>query len=168
MIVKRTRINRVIATGILIMTVTWSMNAIADLFMGNPDEITIALLEPGAREAAKWLAIIMIVIGVVGYFLQNEKKQKVLIEEQDDLYDLIGELKHNTRTLKTLKSLLPTCPSCDGIRDDLGSWYEPDIYMKKYPETIFAEEYCPGCSQKMRKETSGLSRKDKHPLTRRA
>lgn len=155
MVFKRAHINRLVTTGILIITISWSINTIANLFLGDPKEITTALLEPGAREAAKWLAIIMIVIGVVGYFLQIDKNRRNLIEEQDDLYDLIGELKHNTKTLETLKSLLPTCPTCDSLRDELGSWHELDKYLKKYPQKGFAVKYCPGCTRKMQREGKG-------------
>lgn len=148
MILKRTHANRVIAAGILIMLITWSMTSVADMFMGNPEEIKTALLEPRLREAAKWLAIVIIVIGVVGYFLQIERKQQSLIDECDGLLDLINELKHDTRTLKTIKGLLPSCPTCDSIRDERGTWYELKKYLEKYPDAVFVEGCCPGCTRK--------------------
>jgi hypothetical protein len=151
------RVSIIIATGLLIVSATWSMNVIADLFMGSSEDIMESLFHPGLRETAKRLAIIIIVIGITGYFLEIEKNRKNLIEEQGNLYNLIDELEDNSKTLKTLKNLLPTCVTCNSIRDDSGLWHELDIYIEKYPDAVFTEGYCPGCTRKMKREAKKTS-----------
>ena len=146
------RVSIIIATGLLIVLSAWCIDVIANLFTGSSDDILKSLLHPGLRETAKRLAVIIIVIGVTGFFLEIEKNRQDLTKRERNLNKQASELVCSSETLKKIKSLLPTCVSCDSLRDDFGQWHELDIYIKKYPDALFADGYCPGCTRKMNRE----------------
>ncbi|MEE9543241.1 MAG: hypothetical protein V3V95_05615 [Thermodesulfobacteriota bacterium] len=149
---RRDNIKTIIVAGLIIIAVTWTADVIADVFIDSQGDLMTSLFSPGLSESAERLAIIIIVFGIVGYFIELSKNHRKIIRDQNYLKEIVDKLKDGPETIKKLKSLLPSCPTCDGIRDDFGSWHELDIYMEKYPDATYAEGYCPGCTKKMNLE----------------
>ncbi len=152
MTAKKERVKTIIVSGLIITAITWTADVIADVFIDNDGDLMTNLFSPGLNESAERLALIIIIIGIVGYFLELSKNHRKLIVSNDELQTAVDEQKKIGKTIKKLKSLLPTCPTCYSILDETGSWHELDIYLKEFPEAIYAEGYCPGCRKKMDSE----------------
>lgn len=150
---RRDSVKVIIVAGLIITAVTWTVDVIADVFIDNQGDLMTSLFRPGLNESAERLAIIIILFGIIGYFMELTKNRREMMRDQDDLKETVDRLTHGDEILWRLKSLLPACASCYGIRDDLGNWYELDIYLKTFPESIYAEGYCPGCSRKRNGES---------------
>ena len=161
----RDSVKVIIVAGLIITAVTWTVDVIADVFIDSQGDLMTSLFRPGLNESAERLAVVMIVFGIIGYFMELVKSRRDMIRDQDDLKETVYRLKHGGETLKRLKSLLPTCSSCYGMRDDFGTWYELDVYLKTYPEAIYAEGFCPGCTKEISRESEAeaLSKEDLIP-----
>jgi hypothetical protein len=158
---RQERVKVIIITGLIITAVAWSVDVVTDVFIDNEQGLIDSLLRPGVNETAERLAVIIILIGIIGYFFELNKSRIGMLKEHEDLKRTVGKLIADKRTLKKLKSLLPTCPDCDSIRDNIGAWHELDTYLYKFPETIYTEGYCPGCTRKrkLEREAEELAKK---------
>jgi len=51
--------------------------------------------------------------------------------------------------LKILESLIPVCSHCKQIRDEDGSWREPEVYLREQLQVKFTHGICPACVQRL-------------------
>lgn len=49
--------------------------------------------------------------------------------------------------IKVLQGLLPICASCKEIRDDKGTWWPMETYLKERSEAAFTHGICPKCGK---------------------
>jgi PAS domain S-box-containing protein len=68
---------------------------------------------------------------------------------------LILELEQALVQVKTLSGLLPICGWCKSIRDDRGRWQRMEAYLTERSDAEFSHGICPGCAEKLRRETLG-------------
>lgn len=146
-------VKAIIVAGLIITAVTWTADVIDHVFIDNQSDLMTSLFRPGLNESARRLAVIIILFGIIGYFMELTKNRREMVEEHHNLKETVDRLTHGGEILWRLKSLLPTCASCYSIRDEFNSWHELDIYLKNYPEAIYAEGYCPGCTRKKNGES---------------
>jgi PAS domain S-box-containing protein len=71
-------------------------------------------------------------------------KRKGLEQEQR-----IEGLRRALDRLKVLESLIPVCSHCKQIRDEDGSWHEPEVYLREQFQVKFTHGICPACVQRL-------------------
>jgi len=71
-------------------------------------------------------------------------KRKELEQEQR-----IEGLRRALDRLKVLESLIPVCSHCKQIRDEDGSWHEPEVYLREQFQVKFTHGICPACVQRL-------------------
>jgi len=71
-------------------------------------------------------------------------KRKELEQEQR-----IEGLRRALDRLKVLESLIPVCAHCKQIRDEDGSWHEPEVYLREQFQVKFTHGICPACVQRL-------------------
>ena len=63
--------------------------------------------------------------------------------------NLILELQHALKNIKTLSGLIPICASCKKIRDDQGYWNQVEKYITEHSDARFSHGICPACVKKL-------------------
>jgi len=58
-------------------------------------------------------------------------------------------LRRALERLKILESLIPVCSHCKQIRDEDGSWREPEVYLREQLQVKFTHGICPACVQRL-------------------
>lgn len=71
-------------------------------------------------------------------------KRKELEQEQR-----VEGLRCAVDRLKVLESLIPVCAHCKQIRDEDGSWHEPEVYLREQFQMKFTHGICPACVQSL-------------------
>jgi hypothetical protein len=66
---------------------------------------------------------------------------------------LIHDLKEALGRVKSLSGLLPRCASRRKIRDQKGSWHDPETCIRSHTEADFSHGICPDCRRKLYPET---------------
>jgi PAS domain S-box-containing protein len=74
----------------------------------------------------------------------TERKQN-----EENLKQLVQELREALRKVKLLSGFLPICASCKKIRDDKGYWEQMEIYIRDHSEAEFSHGICPECAEKL-------------------
>jgi len=64
---------------------------------------------------------------------------------EQDLNNLVGELRRALDEVETLRGLLPICASCKKIRDDKGYWNHIEVYFSNHSQVDFTHTLCPDC-----------------------
>ena len=68
---------------------------------------------------------------------------------EEDLADLVRELRGALAKVKILSGLLPICASCKKIRDDGGYWTQVEVYVREHSDADFTHSICPDCAKKL-------------------
>jgi len=61
----------------------------------------------------------------------------------------IEGMRRTLDRLKVLESLIPVCAHCKQIRDEDGSWHEPEVYLREQFQVKFTHGICPACVQRL-------------------
>lgn len=64
----------------------------------------------------------------------------------------IEALRRASDRLPLLDGLIPICSHCKQIRDQGGSWHEPDVYLREQFHVKFTHGICPPCVKKLHPE----------------
>ncbi len=67
---------------------------------------------------------------------------------------VIRQLEAALAQVKTLSGLLPICGWCKSIRDDRGRWQRMEAYLTERSGAEFSHGICPGCAEKLKRETA--------------
>ncbi|MDH3348076.1 MAG: hypothetical protein OEM02_08250 [Desulfobulbaceae bacterium] len=78
--------------------------------------------------------------------VQDITKKKHYENEREKL---ISELTDALDKVNTLSGFLPICSSCKKIRDDQGSWYQLESYLKTHSDLEFSHSICPSCASSL-------------------
>lgn len=79
--------------------------------------------------------------------LTVEIEERKRIEEQ--MAQVIAELRESNATVKSLSGLLPICSCCKKIRDDSGYWQQIESFLEKNSSLEFSHGLCTECAQKL-------------------
>ena len=80
-----------------------------------------------------------------------------MIELQRALVRRLEELKIALSQVKQLQGLLPICSYCKKIRDDHNYWSQLESYISQHSDVRFSHGICPGCYERVLKESDNLS-----------
>ncbi len=69
-------------------------------------------------------------------------------QRERDQEQRIEALRRASASLRVLENLIPICAHCRQIRDQAGSWHEPDVYFRDQVHVKFTHGICPACAQK--------------------
>ncbi|MBN2441788.1 MAG: DUF3365 domain-containing protein [Spirochaetales bacterium] len=95
-----------------------------------------------------WQLIVYILLWIIGIFgiiftyrlAQKEYKQRS---------ELIQELQHTIKEVKTLKGFIPICASCKKVRNDAGYWNQIEQYIEEHSDIEFSHGICPDCMKRL-------------------
>ena len=118
----------------------WRLEVVRSAPIGNALhlESSIAVLTAPDGEAIGLLVVVRDVTNVK----QREHQQEQRIEA----------LRHASHRFRVLEDLIPICAHCRQIRDQAGSWHEPDVYFRDEAHVKFTHKICPACAQKFHPE----------------
>ena len=97
-----------------------------------------------------------------GYVVKPFRERDLLITIEFALYQsamekersaLIHQLEDTLSQVKTLSGMLPICAACKKIRDDKGYWNHIEQYLKEHSDAEFTRSFCPGCAEKIIKDS---------------
>ncbi len=74
-----------------------------------------------------------------------EKKNQLLLENNELLKIKNIELQNALSEITRLKKLLPICIKCKKIRNDEGYWTELEDYFRQHTDLDFSHGYCESC-----------------------
>jgi K+-sensing histidine kinase KdpD len=55
-------------------------------------------------------------------------------------------LNEKTKEVETFHRLLPICSHCNKVSDELGNWYEMEVYVREHTAMEFVHSICPECA----------------------
>ncbi len=133
------------------------INAIGSSIEALTNEIT---KESEQREAivdqrtidAKRLIHIMVILALIGgvvavFIISRDLAVKSRLEKKQA--ELIEQLQHALKEVKTLSGLLPICASCKKIRNDSGYWTQIEEYVTEHSEAHFSHGLCEECAARL-------------------
>lgn len=59
------------------------------------------------------------------------------------------QLAETMEELRQLRGIIPICSSCKAIRDEDGSWYPVEVYVRERSEADFSHSICPECVKRL-------------------
>ena len=71
---------------------------------------------------------------------------------EHDQQQRIEALRYASDRFRLLEGLIPICAHCKQIRDQGGSWHEPDEYLCDQFHVKFTHGICPVCAEKLHPE----------------
>jgi hypothetical protein len=95
-------------------------------------------------------------LGLLIMMMNNQRMEKELKRNEDELRVQIAELGKAMSEVKILKGLLPICSTCKKIRDDQGYWKQLEYYIDEHSEATFTHGICPECAVNLLKEIEEL------------
>jgi len=57
-----------------------------------------------------------------------------------------NEIQNALDTIKKLEGIIPICMHCKDIRDDTGSWQQPEKYISEHTDAKFSHGLCKKCT----------------------
>jgi len=69
-------------------------------------------------------------------------------QKEHDQQQRLEALRHASDRFRVLEGLIPICSHCKQIRDQVGSWHEPDAYLRDRFHVKFTHGICPACAEK--------------------
>ena len=69
-------------------------------------------------------------------------------QKEHDQQQRLEALRHASDRFRVLEGLIPICSHCKQIRDQVGSWHEPDAYLRDRFHVKFTHGICPVCAEK--------------------
>jgi len=76
------------------------------------------------------------------------EQNMLLLEKNEELNKLNGELQETLERVKTLEGVIPICCICKNIRDDEGYWAQIERYISDHSLAQFSHSICPECAKK--------------------
>jgi PAS domain S-box-containing protein len=76
-------------------------------------------------------------------------------QREHDQEQRIEALRRASNSFRVLEGLIPICAHCRQIRDEAGSWHEPDVYFRDQVQVKFTHGICPACAQILHPEYFG-------------
>jgi PAS domain len=86
--------------------------------------------------------------GFIGIFRDISERKK----HEQELEQLIAQLKSALAEVKTLSGLIPICAWCKNVRSDSGYWQTVEQYVRIHSDANFSHGVCPSCAARFKDE----------------
>lgn len=101
------------------------------------------IFDPVAQRVLLYGSTTVLETGIgISFFMMNARRL------EQELMDVVVELRTAMSEVKLLSGLLPICAHCKNVRDDKGYWHRVDVYLKAHSEAELTHSICPSCAQK--------------------